>query len=369
MQKFTVPLMTAVLVALFSLSAMPVAAQEVVHSLEEVAAIDVTAQDMEFAAPHLYLLTATGVRIYDLTDPQAPELVGSYAATGLVDIALHGERLYAIDADTLYAIDVSDPSQATLVADEPVGASVGVRGLAVSAPGGHPVAYALFDVGGGCGVRSYALPDLTFVDSALELDQPCATDDIEVQGNAVFFVSTQVPYYHLCCERVWRVEDSGAQGAPGELSEPTDLGNFRVLSLGLAPDGIGYAATTVSGDPCHPHKQAFVIRSFRTDELAPTFSETRHLAPNCGEQYGALRATADLLYIGGSALYVYRRVAPERETLLTTYDPAEGIGGVEAQGDVVLLRLADEVAVLRWVETVATPRAFIPQIQGIFVRK
>lgn len=56
-----------------------------------------------------------GLQIVNISDPQAPALVGSLAiASGLVHLAVSGNRVYATGDGGLYAIDISNPAAPTL---------------------------------------------------------------------------------------------------------------------------------------------------------------------------------------------------------------------------------------------------------------
>lgn len=194
---------------------------------------------------------ARGLRIFDLTDPVAPVLVGRLDS-GLTDawaVAVDGATAYVADgAAGLQVVDVSDPAQPVRVAGETVATAKGTA-EAVTVRGGH-----VYVAAGGAGVAFYAHGDpaariLTPVDAVAE-DLAWCGDRLAVSdfhGVIVYDVAADGSLSRLTGEAVSRRTETGifrsCEGLDARADGTIVCGNFnyldvyRILPAGAANQG------------------------------------------------------------------------------------------------------------------------------------
>jgi hypothetical protein len=79
--------------------------------------------DVQVAGSYAYVLKSNSLRVVDISDPAAPEQVGSLSTGYATSIHVAGRYLYYSEwaADEFVVVDISDPSAPTEVGALPVG--------------------------------------------------------------------------------------------------------------------------------------------------------------------------------------------------------------------------------------------------------
>jgi len=207
---------------------------------EPVGGVDGDASHVAVSGNYAYLADhGSGIRVVDITDPNAPTVVGHVDVPGwFVSMAVEGDHAYVSDGTTLHVIDVSDPAAPRVVGavDTPgAGGSVAVSGHYVYAAG-NPVAIS--------GNYAYARTGLDVIDVA-DPTAPEIVARVNPPGGWPL---------HL---QVIDVSDPTAPAVVGMAAEPEDGGG-----VAAAGDYV-YATVEWSGD--------LVVIDVR-DPTAPTTS-------------------------------------------------------------------------------------------------
>lgn len=74
--------------------------------------------DVAVSGNYIYVASTGGLGVYDINDPAAPVLVGSYDTGYSHGISVSGSFAYVAGSDGLVVLDISDPSTPTLVSQE-----------------------------------------------------------------------------------------------------------------------------------------------------------------------------------------------------------------------------------------------------------